>query len=105
MSNATKGSWQRSGVRVKLGKEDCIAVGPDGSAIAFIPIGRKPEEHSGAIADAQLIAAAPDLLEALRDMLSGWRYIREVYGDLYGVEWDRAQQKAESSIQKATTGE
>jgi hypothetical protein len=34
------------------------------------------------------------LQDALRDMLSGWRYIREQHGDLYGVGWDRAEQKA-----------
>lgn len=53
-------------------------------------------------ANARLIAAAPELLEALRDMLSGWRYIRETHGDLYGVGWDRAQGKAEGAIAKAT---
>lgn len=52
--------------------------------------------------DARLIAAAPELLEALRDMLSGWNYIRSMHGDLYGVGWDRAQGKAESAIAKAT---
>jgi hypothetical protein len=51
--------------------------------------------------DAFLIAAAPDLLEALRDMLAGWVYIRETYGDLYGVGWDRAQDKANAAIAKA----
>jgi len=39
-----------------------------------------------------------DLEEALRDMLSGWRYIREAHGDLYGVGWDRAQEKAEQAL-------
>jgi hypothetical protein len=51
--------------------------------------------------DARLIAAAPELLEALRDMLAGWVYIRQMHGDLYGVGWDRAQGKAESAIAKA----
>lgn len=51
--------------------------------------------------NAHLIAAAPDLYEALADMLSGWKYIRETHGDLYGVGWDRAQQKAETAISKA----
>lgn len=41
-----------------------------------------------------------ELVEALRDMLGGWRYIRMVHGDLYGVGWDRAQQKAEQAIAK-----
>jgi hypothetical protein len=52
-------------------------------------------------ADARLIAAAPDLLEALKDMHSGWKYIRETHGDLYGVGWDRSQGKAEAAIAKA----
>ena len=52
--------------------------------------------------NARLIAAAPELLEALQDMLSGWKYIRETHGDLYGVGWDRAQNKAQSAIAKAT---
>jgi regulator of replication initiation timing len=39
--------------------------------------------------------------EALRDMLSGWRYIRKTHGDLYGVGWDRAQTKAEKVLEGA----
>lgn len=38
------------------------------------------------------------LKAALSDMLSGWRYIREVHGDLYGVGWDRAQDAAEKIL-------
>ena len=38
------------------------------------------------------------LVEALRDMLAGWVYIRKSHGDLYGVGWDRAQQKAEAAL-------
>jgi hypothetical protein len=52
-------------------------------------------------ANARLIAAAPELLEALQDMLSGWKYIRQTHGDLYGVGWDRAEQKATEVISKA----
>lgn len=51
--------------------------------------------------DVALIAAAPDMLAALEDILSGWLYIRQVHGDLSGVGWDRAQEKAESAIRKA----
>lgn len=40
-----------------------------------------------------------DAREALRDMLSGWKYIRSVHGDLYGVGWDRAQSKAETALE------
>lgn len=45
--------------------------------------------------------AAPDLLDALKDITSGWRYIRRHYGDLSGVGWDRAQSAAEAAISKA----
>lgn len=45
-----------------------------------------------------------ELREALRDMLSGWIYIRQMHGDLYGVGWDRAQGKAEAAMANATTG-
>lgn len=51
--------------------------------------------------DFKLMAASPELLDALQDMLSGWKYIREKHGDLYGVGWDRAQNKAIEAISKA----
>ena len=38
------------------------------------------------------------LRTALVDMLAGWRYIRQSHGDLYGVGWDRAQEKAEKAL-------
>ncbi len=53
-------------------------------------------------ADARLIAAAPALYEALKDMREGWRYIREHHGDLYGVGWDRAEQAADAALAAAT---
>lgn len=64
MSAHTPGPWQVFGVRRRLGTEDCQQVGPDSCAIAFLPIGR---DLPGALADARLIAAAPDLLRALRE--------------------------------------
>ena len=39
-----------------------------------------------------------ELRAALADMLYGWRYIRQSHGDLYGVGWDRAQEKAEKAF-------
>lgn len=59
MSANTPGPWQVFGVRQRLVNEDCQRVGPDGCAIAFLPIGR---DLPGALADARLIAAAPELL-------------------------------------------
>jgi hypothetical protein len=38
---------------------------------------------------------------ALADMLAGWRYIRNAYGDLYGVGWDRAEAAAAAAIDAA----
>ncbi len=38
------------------------------------------------------------LLDAMNDMLNGWKYIRSFHGDLYGVGWDRAQEKMEKAI-------
>ena len=46
-----------------------------------------------------------ELLEALKDMRNGWRYIRETHGDLYGVGWDRAEDKANAAITKAEVSE
>jgi hypothetical protein len=39
------------------------------------------------------------LRAALTDMLSGWRYIRDTYGDLAGVGWDRVEQKAREALE------
>ena len=41
---------------------------------------------------------AGELLEALWDMNAGWKYIRDQHGDLYGVGWDRAQNKADAAL-------
>lgn len=50
---------------------------------------------------ARLIAAAPALVEALKDALAGWRYIRDHHGDLYGVGWDRVEDAAQAALQAA----
>lgn len=42
------------------------------------------------------------LIDAMSDMLSGWRYIRASYGDLYGVGWERAQEKVERALESLT---
>lgn len=39
-----------------------------------------------------------ELVEAVEDMLSGWRYIREVHGDLPGVGWDRSESAVRSAL-------
>jgi hypothetical protein len=62
--------------------------------------------NDNAEANARLIAAAPEMLEALEDILGGWRYIRQdpLHKAIYGVGWDRAQEKAEAAIRKAKGG-
>lgn len=44
----------------------------------------------------QLVAQVQD---ALTDILSGWRYIRSFHGELYGVGWDRADDKAAKALE------
>ncbi len=41
------------------------------------------------------------LRDALLDMGSGWRYIRQEHGDLAGVGWDRAQNAVVEAIKEA----
>lgn len=92
--------WKKSGSYYWLGEEletdSDYAIVDDGSACGEYGKIIYPKTPN-----AKLIAAAPELLEALRDMLSGWKYIREQHGDLYGVGWDRAQDKANAAIAKA----
>lgn len=47
---------------------------------------------------AAALAACKLKNEALSDMRSGWIYIRGTYGDLYGVGWDRAENKADAAL-------
>jgi hypothetical protein len=49
----------------------------------------EPPDHTAAMRMA---------LDALNDMSNGWRYIRETHGDLYGVGWDRPENKASAAI-------
>ena len=51
--------------------------------------------------DARKLACHDQLVAALEDLLSGWRYIRETHGDLYGVGWDRAEEKAAAALAAA----
>lgn len=79
----------------------------DHNLIAHIAFstGEHDDDQVGTEADAKFIVRAcnshDQLVEALRDILSGWRYIRESHGDLYGVGWDRAQSKAEAALDAA----
>lgn len=59
------------------------------------------EQYHAGIALRRLHEVNAELLEALQDMHAGWKYIRSFHGDLYGVGWDRAQDKAEAAISRA----
>lgn len=45
-------------------------------------------------------AALRECVEAMEDALSGWRYIRDQHGDLYGVGWDRVEEALKDLIAK-----
>lgn len=50
-------------------------------------------------ANERLRDAAPRLAEALKDAMSGLRYIRERYGELDGVGWQRIEAKANAALE------
>lgn len=62
-------------------------------------IGHDDARHEAASMAIKYDDAMVSLRDAIEDMLSGWKYIREQHGDLYGVGWDRAQEKAESALE------
>lgn len=97
----TPGSW-----RVSEKRGDLIDIRHDNNepgamSLNLVHVVARQSWVREAEANAKLIAAAPELLEALQDMLSGWQYIRTQHGDLYGVGWNRAEQKAVNAINKA----
>jgi len=52
-------------------------------------------------AEPQIKELSDEVIDALQDALNGWKYIRENHGDLYGVGWDRVQDKLEAILRKA----
>ena len=84
----TPGPWQVSGVRSAFPSKAAkpIWVGPDGRSIAAVMFSDlTPAEFVASNADARLIAAAPDLYEALVSMLTA--------ADAYGREVSDAERK------------
>lgn len=55
------------------------------------------EQVNGAEVNA-LLDKIEQMRDALSDCAGGLRYIRRVYGDLYGVGWDRALGKADAVL-------
>jgi len=102
----TSGPWKvcfRSLNGVNVGFH--IAASPHGSCRPLVDCSWEwsvaEAETEMLTANAYLISAAPDMRDALKDMLAGWQYIRQQHGDLYGVGWDRAEQKAIAALAKA----
>jgi len=56
--------------------------------------------HNTGLSPVQLVEMVKELKEALRDMNAGWDYIRRTHGDLYGVGWDRCEEKASAALAK-----
>ena len=85
MSKHTKGPWQVSGIRQRMDGEQWHVVGPDdtGWIAAVIYSDFTPELHHQSLADARLIAAAPDLLEALKEVVA--------ISDREHKAWDKAR--------------
>ena len=46
------------------------------------------------------VTGADEMAEALEDMLSGWRYIKQVYGALDGVGWVGCEKSATAALAK-----
>lgn len=96
----TPGPWLRSGVRRKIDGMDnhAICATVDGQEIIIASVWYDPKTHAG-FHDASLIAAAPELLAALRDCL-GWHDFAD---DLHKpIEVRAAYMRARSAIAKAT---
>ena len=62
-----------------------------------VPVGRVPRLLEIAQEQAEALRAAK---AAMRDMLCGWKIIRNEGGEekIYGIGWDRAQSKVEKAL-------
>ena len=81
MNKHTPGPWTRYTSVIKSRKADCIVVRLP--ALTDCVGDESPEQIERWDADARLIAAAPELLEALQDLL---RLVEDNW--LQGPEWD-----------------
>lgn len=120
-ADATPGPWTTKGKSVKaLGapSERTAPNGWHGGICNCMGSGHGPRSRIDALAEtnAALIAELPSLLAiaqeqravlqeakaAMRDMLCGWKMIRDSGGEgkIYGIGWDRAQAKVEAALDK-----
>jgi hypothetical protein len=62
---------------------------------------KEEEAEANAAFIVRAVNSHEQMLAAANDALSGWRYIREQHGDLYGVGWDRVEQALVAAIAAA----
>ena len=94
MSGHTKGPWDFSW---EIQPNGCPTVGSKGLMVCMVAHSAKdPSQRETALANANLIAAAPDLLEALEDALDGVEGNHPLDADIHS--W---QDAARAAIAKA----
>lgn len=93
----TAGPWSVSGVRSKLdGQPYLFVLRPDGRSVAAIPYSaRTNQDHVASHADARLIAAAPDMLVALKAIIEWYSPTPA------GEDWSDCMIQAAAAIAKA----
>lgn len=105
----TPGPWQVEGVRhtgdLKIGSDARLhMVGPDGDAVCAVFYDMKTGRG---LRDARLIAAAPELLEALETIRNCWAGHSEEcafaknYHDKCDCDWPEIAAKCDAAIAKA----
>ena len=109
MSGHTPGPWAISCIRTRESGEPVLQIlGGDGKCYAMVFYSDKtPEEHAASYADARLIAAAPDLLAALKFIFEHIADKDRDLSDLYpafGLNSSRAIEMARAALAKAEPG-
>lgn len=61
----------------------------------------KPADVAGRLDGLVGQAGVDELHRTLCDALAGWRYIRETHGDLYGVGWERVENRLVQQIRES----
>ena len=56
------------------------------------------DQRPGTYLQSERCVANVEIIDAMKDALSGWNYIRDSHGELYGVGFDRVQNKLEKSL-------
>lgn len=97
MSKHTKGPWQVAKDGSIGSIETVNGNKPIGHSFQTQPT-RRPEDHEERIANAYVMAAGPDLLEALKE---AYQHINGGSGIKQGMEWKAMYDKIGAAIAKA----